>query len=120
MSSRSPFVSPLDKRAEADAAKRAFAAEQSDHLAALAAYKAWDDARRQVGLLHCWTVPGLCTCLGLVVAALLDKRTVSDVAKRASAAEQSRHLAALEAYKAWDARRQAKQARYSKCLSRLE
>lgn len=41
LSFRSPFLSPMDRRAEADAAKRSFCAgqsAQSDHLAALNAY----------------------------------------------------------------------------------
>ena len=42
---RSPFVAPLEKRDEADAAKRAFAEDQSDHLATLNAYNAWVDAK---------------------------------------------------------------------------
>jgi len=45
ISSRSPFVSPLERREAADAAKRGFAREQSDHLAVLAAYEGWRDAR---------------------------------------------------------------------------
>ncbi|CAG9466338.1 unnamed protein product [Pedinophyceae sp. YPF-701] len=47
LSSRSPFVSPLDKREEADAAKRSFAGDQSDHLAVVDAFDAWEDVRRQ-------------------------------------------------------------------------
>uniref|UniRef100_A0A7S0IGJ7 RNA helicase n=1 Tax=Micromonas pusilla TaxID=38833 RepID=A0A7S0IGJ7_MICPS len=42
---RSPFVAPLDKRADADAAKRMFAEDQSDHLTNLNAFNAWLDAR---------------------------------------------------------------------------
>jgi len=38
MSCRSPFVSPFDKRDEADAAKRKFAVQMSDHLTLLKAY----------------------------------------------------------------------------------
>ena len=47
ISSRSPFVSPLERREAADAAKRGFAREQSDHLAVLAAYQGWRDARAE-------------------------------------------------------------------------
>ena len=47
ISSRSPFVSPLERREAADAAKRGFAREQSDHLAVMAAYQAWRDARAE-------------------------------------------------------------------------
>lgn len=56
ISSRSPFVSPLERRDAADAAKRGFAREQSDHLAVLAAYQGWRDARadgRHVRMLTC-------------------------------------------------------------------
>ena len=35
---RSPFVAPLDKRDEADAAKRMFSEDQSDHLTNLNAF----------------------------------------------------------------------------------
>ena len=42
---RSPFVAPLEKRDEADAAKRMFAEDQSDHLTCLNAYTAWVDAK---------------------------------------------------------------------------
>ncbi|KAK9844162.1 hypothetical protein WJX81_006552 [Elliptochloris bilobata] len=45
ISSRSPFVSPLERREAADVAKRSFAREQSDHLAVLAAYQDWREAR---------------------------------------------------------------------------
>ena len=56
ISSRSPFVSPLERRDAADAAKRGFAREQSDHLAVLAAYQGWRDARadgRHVRMVAC-------------------------------------------------------------------
>ena len=44
---KSPFVSPLDRRDEADAAKARFAAGSgSDHLAAAAAFDAWAAARK--------------------------------------------------------------------------
>ncbi|ODQ50805.1 P-loop containing nucleoside triphosphate hydrolase protein, partial [Saitoella complicata NRRL Y-17804] len=41
MSIKSPFVAPIDKRAEADMKKRAFATGMSDHLTVLAAYNRW-------------------------------------------------------------------------------
>ena len=42
---RAPFVAPLDKRDEADAAKKLFAEDQSDHLTSLNAFNAWIDAK---------------------------------------------------------------------------
>lgn len=48
MTSRSPFVAPLEKRAEAKAARCAFDAMRSDPLAILAAYRAWEVAWSQV------------------------------------------------------------------------
>ena len=42
LSSKSPFVIPLEKKEEADRAKREFArGEPSDHLAVLNAYRSW-------------------------------------------------------------------------------
>jgi ATP-dependent RNA helicase DHX57 len=49
MSSRSPFVSPFDKRDQADAARKEFAAEGSDHLTILNAFSQWKDLKRQKG-----------------------------------------------------------------------
>ena len=49
MTSRSPFVAPLEKRAEANAARCAFGVMRSDPLAVLAAYRAWEVAWSQVG-----------------------------------------------------------------------
>ena len=54
---RSPFVAPLDKRDDADAAKRMFAEDQSDHLTNLNAFNAWLDARAlgkgaELSLIH--------------------------------------------------------------------
>ena len=43
---RAPFVAPLDKRDEADAAKKLFAEDQSDHLTSLNAFNAWIDAKQ--------------------------------------------------------------------------
>ena len=42
LSHRSPFMAPFDKREQADEAKRSFATGQSDHLAVLNAYMAFD------------------------------------------------------------------------------
>ena len=42
LSHRSPFLSPFDKRDQADAAKRSFASGASDHLAVLKAYTEFD------------------------------------------------------------------------------
>jgi HrpA-like RNA helicase len=49
MSARSPFVSPFDKRDQADAARKEFAAEGSDHLTILNAFTQWKDLKRQKG-----------------------------------------------------------------------
>uniref|UniRef100_A0A8C5HLM0 Putative ATP-dependent RNA helicase DHX57 n=1 Tax=Gouania willdenowi TaxID=441366 RepID=A0A8C5HLM0_GOUWI len=43
---KSPFVSPWDKREEANVKKRAFAVGNSDHLALLQAYKGWCSAAK--------------------------------------------------------------------------
>ena len=42
LSYRSPFLSPIAKREEADASKRSFALGQSDHLTALQAYQEYE------------------------------------------------------------------------------
>ena len=42
LSTRSPFLSPMNKREEADEAKRHFGTNQSDHLTAVRAYNEWD------------------------------------------------------------------------------
>ena len=42
---RSPFLAPMDKRDEADAAKRKIAAQASDHLTLVRAYAGWIHAR---------------------------------------------------------------------------
>lgn len=48
MSFRSPFVSPIDKRDEADRSKRLFAQNLfSDHLALWVAFKGYEEARRE-------------------------------------------------------------------------
>lgn len=49
MSARSPFFSPFDKRDEADAARKEFAMEGSDHLTTLNAFNKWKDMRRAKG-----------------------------------------------------------------------
>nr|XP_040030186.1 putative ATP-dependent RNA helicase DHX57 [Gasterosteus aculeatus aculeatus]XP_040030187.1 putative ATP-dependent RNA helicase DHX57 [Gasterosteus aculeatus aculeatus] len=53
---KSPFVSPWDKREEANEKKLAFALAGSDHLALLQAYKGWCCAAkngRQAGFVYC-------------------------------------------------------------------
>ncbi|XP_062299417.1 putative ATP-dependent RNA helicase DHX57 [Scomber scombrus] len=53
---KSPFVSPWDKRDEANEKKQAFALASSDHLALLQAYKGWCCAAKnghQAGFLYC-------------------------------------------------------------------
>ncbi|KOO34305.1 deah (asp-glu-ala-his) box polypeptide isoform cra_a [Chrysochromulina tobinii] len=42
LSTRTPFLSPVQRREEADQAKRRFAFNQSDHLTMLRAYNEWD------------------------------------------------------------------------------
>ncbi|XP_031127916.1 DExH-box ATP-dependent RNA helicase DExH1 isoform X1 [Ipomoea triloba] len=45
---RDPFVLPINRKEEADAAKRSFAGDScSDHIALLKAYEGWKDAKRQ-------------------------------------------------------------------------
>lgn len=47
LSGRSPFLSPIDKREEANAARLNFAgSSKSDHLAIVSAYEGWNVARR--------------------------------------------------------------------------
>ncbi|KAG5463106.1 MAG: hypothetical protein BJ554DRAFT_1712 [Olpidium bornovanus] len=48
LSSRSPFMSPMEKREEAKAARDKFATGKSDLLTAAAAYDAWDRIRKTV------------------------------------------------------------------------
>lgn len=53
---KSPFVSPWDKREEANEKKLAFAVANSDHLALLQAYKGWCSAaknNKQASFLYC-------------------------------------------------------------------
>ncbi|XP_068159676.1 putative ATP-dependent RNA helicase DHX57 [Drosophila tropicalis] len=47
LSNKSPFVSPLNKRTEADRAKRLFALGNSDHLTVLHAYRKWLDVAKR-------------------------------------------------------------------------
>lgn len=42
---RSPFVAPLEKREEADMAKRSFTGDGSDHLAIVEAFNQWEESR---------------------------------------------------------------------------
>jgi len=46
LSGRTPFVAPLEKRDEADLAKKLFAEDQSDHLTILNAYNGWLEAKK--------------------------------------------------------------------------
>ncbi|XP_016923089.2 putative ATP-dependent RNA helicase DHX57 [Drosophila suzukii] len=47
LSNKSPFVSPMSKRTEADKCKRMFALGNSDHLTVLNAYRKWLDVARR-------------------------------------------------------------------------
>jgi len=49
MSARNPFMSPFDKRDEADAARKEFATQGSDHLTTLEAFNQWKNIRRTQG-----------------------------------------------------------------------
>jgi HrpA-like RNA helicase len=49
MSARSPFMSPFDKRNEADEARQAFATEGSDHLTTLTAFNQWKEMSKTKG-----------------------------------------------------------------------
>ena len=49
MSARSPFMSPFDKREQADEARQAFATEGSDPLTTLTAFSQWKEMRRTNG-----------------------------------------------------------------------
>ncbi|KAH6796478.1 RNA helicase family protein [Perilla frutescens var. hirtella] len=53
---RSPFVLPLSRKEEAEAAKRSFAGDScSDHIALLKAYEGWKDAKRNRNeKAFCW------------------------------------------------------------------
>lgn len=56
LSHRSPFVLPINRKEEADAAKRSFAGDScSDHIAILKAFEGWKDAKRRGnGRAFCW------------------------------------------------------------------
>ncbi|KAH8321086.1 hypothetical protein KR074_008755 [Drosophila pseudoananassae] len=47
LSNKSPFVSPFNKRAEADKCKKMFALGNSDHITVLNAYKKWLDVAKR-------------------------------------------------------------------------
>lgn len=49
MSSRSPFVSPFDKREQADEARKTFSVAGSDHLTILNAFNQWSELRQTEG-----------------------------------------------------------------------
>jgi len=49
MSARNPFMSPFDKREEADAARKQFSTLGSDHLTTLTAFDMWRELRRKRG-----------------------------------------------------------------------
>ncbi|XP_058205318.1 DExH-box ATP-dependent RNA helicase DExH1 isoform X2 [Rhododendron vialii] len=53
---RDPFVLPINRKEEADAAKRSFAGDScSDHIALLKAFEAWKDAKRSGNdRAFCW------------------------------------------------------------------
>ncbi|CAH9063561.1 unnamed protein product [Cuscuta europaea] len=53
---RNPFVLPINRKEEADAAKRSFAGDScSDHIAVLKAYEGWKDAKRKGNERgYCW------------------------------------------------------------------
>ncbi|VFR01415.1 unnamed protein product [Cuscuta campestris] len=53
---RNPFVLPINRKEEADAAKRSFAGDScSDHIALLKAYEGWKNAKRQGNeKAYCW------------------------------------------------------------------
>uniref|UniRef100_A0A7N0VCD2 RNA helicase n=1 Tax=Kalanchoe fedtschenkoi TaxID=63787 RepID=A0A7N0VCD2_KALFE len=55
LSVRDPFLSPMDKKDLADAAKAQFSVDQSDHLAIFRAYEGWKIAEMdQAGYDYCW------------------------------------------------------------------
>jgi len=49
MSARNPFMSPFDKREEADARRKEFSTEGSDHLTTLRAFNDWRQLRKEKG-----------------------------------------------------------------------
>ncbi|KAA8532625.1 hypothetical protein F0562_032559 [Nyssa sinensis] len=55
LSVRDPFLTPLDKKDLAEAAKAQFSRDYSDHLALVRAYEGWKDAERDLGGYdYCW------------------------------------------------------------------
>ncbi|XP_052198637.1 DExH-box ATP-dependent RNA helicase DExH5, mitochondrial-like isoform X2 [Diospyros lotus] len=55
LSVRDPFLTPLDKKDLAEAAKAQFSRDYSDHLALVRAYEGWTDAERDLsGYEYCW------------------------------------------------------------------
>ncbi|KAF2310897.1 hypothetical protein GH714_018247 [Hevea brasiliensis] len=55
LSVRDPFLTPMDKKDLAEAAKSQFSRDYSDHLALVRAYEGWKDAERDfAGYDYCW------------------------------------------------------------------
>ncbi|XP_015579120.2 DExH-box ATP-dependent RNA helicase DExH5, mitochondrial isoform X2 [Ricinus communis] len=55
LSVRDPFLTPMDKKDLAEAAKSQFSCDYSDHLALVRAYEGWKDAERNfAGYDYCW------------------------------------------------------------------
>ncbi|XP_027097273.2 DExH-box ATP-dependent RNA helicase DExH5, mitochondrial [Coffea arabica] len=55
LSVRDPFLSPLDKKDLAEAAKAQFSQDYSDHLALVRAYEGWKDSEMDLaGYEYCW------------------------------------------------------------------
>ncbi|MED6185360.1 hypothetical protein PIB30_056341 [Stylosanthes scabra] len=56
LSVRDPFLTPMDKKDVAEAAKAQFSHDYSDHLALVRAYDGWKDAEIDLaGQEYCWT-----------------------------------------------------------------
>ncbi|KAI8023970.1 hypothetical protein LOK49_LG03G00881 [Camellia lanceoleosa] len=55
LSVRDPFLTPMDKKDLAEAAKAQFSRDYSDHLALVRAYEGWKEAERDLaGYEYCW------------------------------------------------------------------
>ncbi|KAF8108374.1 hypothetical protein N665_0109s0002 [Sinapis alba] len=55
LSVRDPFLTPLDKKDLAEAAKSQFSRDHSDHLALVRAYEGWKRAEEEAGVYdYCW------------------------------------------------------------------
>lgn len=55
LSVRDPFLSPLEKKDLAEAAKAQFSQDYSDHLALVRAYEGWKDSEKDLaGYEYCW------------------------------------------------------------------